>query len=241
MVLFAVQKSQYTAIQNRGGENLDEETINSHTELVWRQKFYILLLSSIVLASLSAIGVSYGRHNLSCPSSSVPGFEEPYNPDSPKFMGQPRPELDEAWHDLLSGTLIRFSEEELLLANNASSIAHKDGGYVGGLGVSHSLHCLARRNGSSNIFIQNTITVMGSKIGLNCLRHVDHCLESIRMELLCKASVDIYTLVWTTHSTEKPSVSVPQPHVCVDWNDLHAWMKSRAASYNDMVKPAEFD
>jgi len=65
--------------------------------------------------------------------------------DTPKFVGQPRPEMDEAWHDLLSGTAIRFSEEELKLANNATSIEHKDGGYVGGLGISHSLHCVVSR------------------------------------------------------------------------------------------------
>jgi hypothetical protein len=64
--------------------------------------------------------------------------------DSPKFVGKPRLELDQAWHDLLDGTLIKFSKEELLLANNATSIAHKDGGFVGGLGISHSLHCLVR-------------------------------------------------------------------------------------------------
>lgn len=57
-------------------------------------------------------------------------------------MGKPRPEMDKAWHDLLEGTLIRFTDEELLLANNATSVKHKESGYVGGLGVSHSLHCL---------------------------------------------------------------------------------------------------
>jgi hypothetical protein len=65
--------------------------------------------------------------------------------DTPKFVGQPRSEMDEAWHDLLSSTAIRFSEEELKLANNATSIKHKDGGYVGGLGISHSLHCVVSR------------------------------------------------------------------------------------------------
>lgn len=83
------------------------------------------------------------------------------DPDTPSFMGQPRPELDEAWHDLLEGvflhivilccqliidigTLIKYSAEELKKAGNATSVAHKDGGYVGGLGISHSLHCLVR-------------------------------------------------------------------------------------------------
>jgi hypothetical protein len=60
-----------------------------------------------------------------------------------RFMGQPRLEMDEAWHALMEGTMIRFSADELRRANNATSVKHVDGtGYVGGLGVSHSLHCL---------------------------------------------------------------------------------------------------
>jgi hypothetical protein len=27
------------------------------------------------------------------------------DPDTPKFMGKPRPELDAAWHDLLQGNI----------------------------------------------------------------------------------------------------------------------------------------
>jgi hypothetical protein len=103
------------------------------------------------------------------------------DPDMPKFMGEPRLELDQAWHSLLEGTLIRYSEEELLRANNATSVRYREGGFVGGLGVSHSLHCLvshvvlcrvvmftnSRRNESSSIYIQSTITTVETKIGMS--------------------------------------------------------------------------
>lgn len=65
-------------------------------------------------------------------------------PDSKPFMGHPRPELDQAWHELLTGTLVRFSADELHLANYSTSIRHKEGGYIGGLGIAHNLHCLVR-------------------------------------------------------------------------------------------------
>lgn len=42
------------------------------------------------------------------------------------------------------GSLIRHNAEELYLAGNATSVAHKDGGFVGGLGISHALHNLIR-------------------------------------------------------------------------------------------------
>ena len=75
------------------------------------------------------------------------GYEDE-NPDHDSLMmmsdftGPPRPQLDEAWHRLLSGTMIRFSAEELKLAGNSTSVRHKDWGYVGTLGVAHYLHCL---------------------------------------------------------------------------------------------------
>ena len=45
--------------------------------------------------------------------------------------------------------MIRFSAEELKLAGNATSIANKDGSYAGGLGISHSLHCLVNQSSLS--------------------------------------------------------------------------------------------
>ena len=72
------------------------------------------------------------------------------DPDTPKFVGSPSDEMDHAWHKLLSGTAIRFSEEELRLANNASSIRLQDGGYVAGLGISHSLHCVVSLISTAN-------------------------------------------------------------------------------------------
>lgn len=44
-------------------------------------------------------------------------------------------------HDLMAGTLIRISDEELRLAGS-DSIPLKDGGYAAGLGVGHNLHCV---------------------------------------------------------------------------------------------------
>ena len=76
--------------------------------------------------------------------------------DNP-FVGDPRPELDKAWHDLLESTLLasfsiwrdlRSSDsyfhvsEQTLQRLNRTTIALNDGTYIGGLGVYHELHCL---------------------------------------------------------------------------------------------------
>lgn len=67
----------------------------------------------------------------------------------------------------------------------------------------------------------------------------DHCLESLRQTLLCQPDISVYTLEWTPHSRVKPTVRVPQAHVCVDWPKLHLWMKARAARLEDMVPPIQ--
>ncbi|KAF2826766.1 hypothetical protein CC86DRAFT_416493 [Ophiobolus disseminans] len=153
------------------------------------------------------------------------------DPDTLKFMGKPRPELDEGWHDLLQGTLIKFSADELYAAGNATSVAHKDGGFVGGLGISHSLHCL-------QYFYQDYYYSHEEQNWHELESHaVDHCLESLRQTLLCQADVSVYTLEWTPHSRFKPTVRVSQPHVCVDWPRLHDWMLKRAAKLEDMTPP----
>ncbi|KAK0634752.1 hypothetical protein B0T17DRAFT_622765 [Bombardia bombarda] len=182
-----------------------------------------------------------------CPSS-TPGADKLYSPapvkyvnrcltgdiDTPKFMGAPRPELDRAWHDLLEATMIRYTDDELLLANNATPVRHEDGGYAGGLGISHSLHCLKRlKQYIHPDYYYNHETQDWAEL----YSHVDHCPESLRQEILCSADANVYTPQWTAHSRVKPTVRVPRPHACVDWAALHGWMQGRAARLDDMVGP----
>ncbi|KAJ0104235.1 hypothetical protein J7T55_001722 [Diaporthe amygdali] len=60
-----------------------------------------------------------------------------------RFLGPPRPEWDALMESIMSGTLIRISEDELMM-HGSDSIPLKDGGYAAGLGVAHSLHCVRR-------------------------------------------------------------------------------------------------
>ncbi|KAI0505909.1 hypothetical protein F5B22DRAFT_490700 [Xylaria bambusicola] len=217
-------------------------------ESIWRRRFYVLLAvysSSFILGLMLFIYFFKVRE---CPSLK-PGAQIPYSPapvtyvnkwlqgdpDTPKFVGQPRAEMDEAWHNLLSATAIKLSEKELKLANNATSIKHRDGGYVGGLGISHSLHCVKR----IKQYMHRDYYYQGEQQWDELFFHADHCLESLRQAVMCAADVSVYTLEWTPHSRYKPAVRVPQPHACVDWEALHDWMSKRAASLEDVVGPPE--
>ncbi|KAI1178231.1 hypothetical protein F4777DRAFT_576288 [Nemania sp. FL0916] len=96
------------------------------------------------------------------PSAGVAGAQlgeiaEPYSPansiveyeyrevrgNDTHFTGRPGPEWEKSIHELMKGTLIRVSDEELKLYGSAS-IPFRDGGYAAGLGVAHNLHCVKK-------------------------------------------------------------------------------------------------
>lgn len=269
--------------------------LQSEIETRWRSRFHILLFSSLSCIALLITGLIHQVRTcpspLSTPNVKVPyctylyfkilhQFTNPStapapvayvnkwlkgDPTTPQFVGQPRPEMDQAWHDLLAGTSIKLSEDELLLAGNATSIGHKDGGYIGGLGISHSLHCVVSSlpgfpacfllAGSFLCFRRDLLSITtqkrikqyfhpeyyypGEQAWDELFMHVDHCLESLRQVVMCSADVSVYTLQWTPHNRHKPAVKVPQPHACTDWEALHEWMLGRSASLSDAVGPPE--
>lgn len=61
---------------------------------------------------------------------------------SSQFRGEPRPELDKAWHDLLENNNIRISKDELQKMNRTAIELYDGSGYFGQLSAYHHLHCL---------------------------------------------------------------------------------------------------
>jgi hypothetical protein len=60
------------------------------------------------------------------------------------FKGPPRPELDDAWKQLLINANIRVSAKELEKAGKDSIRLEDSSGYYAILDVYHQLHCLVR-------------------------------------------------------------------------------------------------
>ena len=58
------------------------------------------------------------------------------------FAGDPRPELDRAWHELLEPINIRVSSEDLRINNLTSVDLPGNKGSLAQLGVWHELHCI---------------------------------------------------------------------------------------------------
>jgi len=70
----------------------------------------------------------------------------------------------------------------------------------------------------------------------NPFEHLDHCLESLRLAILCYGDTNVYALQWRPHNRFKPGVLLSQQNVCVDWGLLHKWMRGRAARFDDMER-----
>ncbi|KAI0425542.1 hypothetical protein F5Y09DRAFT_352167 [Xylaria sp. FL1042] len=227
-------KFQYAAVSREYNEELNALP-DLYAVRVWKRRFYILLTSSLIVILFLIGSQHYVLQNASHCQADIRGVKIPYAPapvryvnrnltsgfGSPRFLGNPRPELDEAWHELLTGTAISLSKEDLRLADAPSSMRLKASGYIGGLGISHSLHCIKR---IKQYLHPEYYYSEGQQDWDEIHRHVDHCLESLRIEALCKADPSVYTFVWTPHSRVKPA-------------GLHSWMKGRAASKDDMVGP----
>ncbi|KAF4626888.1 hypothetical protein G7Y89_g11268 [Cudoniella acicularis] len=196
----------------------DNEVENAtivHAFKVWRRRFFILL--GLCIASFAFLAMFFDKFipltpvdvsHIKCLNRFLAEGPE-HNP----FMGEPRPELDQAWHNLLAGILPRLTADELLLAGNTTSIAHKQGGYVA------------------------DYYYPGPQDWKELAEHADYCLEGLRQFVVCKADLSVYTLKWTPHSRYKPSTHIPQRHICVDWEGVDGWMLSRAVKNDDIVGP----
>ncbi|KAH8591508.1 hypothetical protein B0O99DRAFT_550499 [Bisporella sp. PMI_857] len=134
------------------------------------------------------------------------------------YTGEPRPELDKAWRDLLQYNNIRISDEWIhRWERENEAVKLPDGGYLGMLSVMHELHCIKRIYQTLNpeYYFPNATE---EEISVN-REHNKHCLEVLRMGATCRADVSIITHMWTDIDSQ-PIVNQTAPHQCVDFSKV---------------------
>lgn len=124
------------------------------------------------------------------------------------YAGPPSDEIDAAWHDLLYGRYVRFTDEEVLWLNSDSTLPSltpitteqtrriNETGYYGGPDMLHSLHCVnSIRKHLDYDHYANRMPMF--KPALERL-HINHCLEQLRQAILCHGDLTPVTLkpVW---------------------------------------------
>ncbi|EDN94567.1 hypothetical protein SS1G_10441 [Sclerotinia sclerotiorum 1980 UF-70] len=125
------------------------------------------------------------------------------------FVGEPRPELENAWHNLL-----RYDNLQVPLSDfdeNMPVIHLKDGsGVIAQLTVFHALHCLKKLR--QWVYRDHYYsTASEDRLSLES-EHADHCIEYIRENLMCKPDLSLITY---------------NDHECVNWDNIDAWAEER--------------
>ena len=130
------------------------------------------------------------------------------------YNGEPSPELDEAWDHLFDYNNIRVSKEELDRMNRTSvQLSDGSGDYLAALDVMHHIHCLKM----VRHYIHPEYYEMPDSQKINTEEHIDHCLDAIRQELICRAEVTFTTYEWLP-DLKIPWAKLAYDHTCANWD-----------------------
>lgn len=149
------------------------------------------------------------------------------------FAGTPRPELEDAWHNLLENDNI-YLPRKFLDALNLNTIYTRDGiNGIASLSIFHALHCLK--------LIRQTVylphyhpNLTGTALQRHFL-HTDHCIEYLRESLTCHPDISLVTFRWindTAQHRDEPNAFYPTNfdagiHECNDWSAINEWAGER--------------
>ncbi|KAH8756475.1 hypothetical protein F5882DRAFT_481708 [Hyaloscypha sp. PMI_1271] len=148
------------------------------------------------------------------------------------YSGYPRPELEEAWGNLLGNMNIRLSLEDLKAFNREEdAVQLPDGsGYIGSLNIYHEIHCVKWLH--THIYQEHYFpNLTDAKREENRL-HSEHCLNQLRATAMCHGDVGMITYKWGNDS-RKPKAAATA-HQCIDYDRLVEWTNERTV---DMFQP----
>ncbi|KAJ9248631.1 hypothetical protein DTO207G8_7267 [Paecilomyces variotii] len=141
------------------------------------------------------------------------------------FAGEPRPETDKAWSDLLRGGIIKISEDELKKLNKTSIPLQDGSGYIAYLEAIHMLHCVKR------IYQSQHPEHYPELRGTDAFApgHWDHCLEVLRQGIICNADITVNTYYWKSPTEIQGNRTGVRK--CTDWSRIQEWADERAVDF----------
>ncbi|ORY16977.1 hypothetical protein BCR34DRAFT_597362 [Clohesyomyces aquaticus] len=152
-----------------------------------------------------------------------------------KYSGYPNDDNNKAWEDLIQPTFFGATEQEIMQAGDTvdDSVKLEDGGYVAALGVYHEVHCLRQlrlflysEHYYPNLTHDNILYLQG---------HLDHCLEALRMSVMCNADLSLYTFRWKAANDDRPYPKSNASRKCVNWDGVESWAMQRKVSLTPML------
>ncbi|KAF2465158.1 uncharacterized protein BDR25DRAFT_379910, partial [Lindgomyces ingoldianus] len=164
------------------------------------------------------------------------------------FNGRPNTKNDDAWRELVNPTYFSVTDSEMQAAKMSTdeAIPLAEGGYLGALAVYHQLHCLRRLR----VYIykeayyseEDLEDIKNGPMDDYTHAHLDHCIEALRLLVMCRGDVSLYTFTWAKdypNATKNILSRVNAPRQCVDWDRLESWAKERAVPWSPkLVDPS---
>ncbi|ETS88115.1 hypothetical protein PFICI_01943 [Pestalotiopsis fici W106-1] len=139
------------------------------------------------------------------------------------YVGDPKPEIDDAWGDLVRYANTRVQAEDLERINRTSvPLNDAEGGFLVNLNVFHHLHCLNKiRKQLYNDYYQDWHSPSAQ------LEHVNHCIEYLRQVVMCNADITMQTFDWID-DYRRPWPNFKIQHECKNWDALTDWAKEHS-------------
>ncbi|SPQ23037.1 457e02ec-0751-4628-9db1-f6dab1287fee [Thermothielavioides terrestris] len=165
------------------------------------------------------------------------------------YRQEPSHEVDRAWASLYDTRPIALTREQVLAIGKDPAEAVRippdwgrgNDSYFGRLDVFHQLHCLdalRREARFDHYYAARYPGGFNSTSGLHQL-HLTHCVWLLAQNIMCSASTDVYTHVWTD-TLEHPFPDFNIQHRCKDYDAVLAWQRHNAldeGAFVDLRRP----
>ncbi|CAO1605803.1 hypothetical protein XANCAGTX0491_009309 [Xanthoria calcicola] len=156
-----------------------------------------------------------------------------HNLSRSRFAGEPSPEIDATWDELLAPMNIRVTKAELDSENVESVVLPEGGGYLSWIGAFHQLHCINMlRKWVHPEYYHADMTPAAKK---HMESHVDHCIEFLRQSALCRPDLSLTTFKWDPQKTRPMFNASESSHTCVNWDILIESMAARRVTENEIL------
>ncbi|TGJ82857.1 hypothetical protein E0Z10_g5904 [Xylaria hypoxylon] len=151
------------------------------------------------------------------------------------FAGRPTSQQESAWTEMLAPMYFAATRQEMLSAEEAlnNGVQLASGNYLATIGVYHELHCLQQMR----LFLYreryyHNITESQEEY---LYEHLDHCLEALRITIMCHGNTGLYTFAWESATPDKATTKSNARSACVKWNSIEEWSRSRPLASSDPV------
>ena len=137
-----------------------------------------------------------------------------------QYVGEPSPEIDQAWDDIFPGTGVDLTEDQARAAGLIGQTYQKPSGhYLAGISVFHDIHCLNKLRRATRLDYYRDSDGETEQIHR---MHLDHCIDALRQSIMCYGDLSPLNVKWS-EAQHRPIFDVNAVHTCRNFDKLKQW------------------